>query len=151
MKHLIVLVSVLAVITSCNMKKETLSPQEVEKVIIAKECQALDQWSAGNPAGFAVNFSDSSTYFDDIAAQTRLDGIEEIKAYLSSLQGQIPAHTYEIIDPKVQVLGHAAVLTLHYHTSVGDQKGPPWKATSVYQFLNNDWQVVHAHWSLVKE
>jgi hypothetical protein len=151
MKYLIVLVSFLAVITSCDMNKEALSPQEVEKVILAKERQALDQWSAGNPAEFAVNFADGSTYFDDIAAQIRLDGIEEIKAYLNSLQGEIPTHTYEIVDPKVQVLDHAAVLTFQYHASVGEQKGQPWKATSVYQFLNNDWKVVHAHWSLVKE
>lgn len=151
MKYLIVIVSVLAIITSCDMKEEVLSPQEIEKIILTKERQALDQWSAGNPEGFAVNFADSATYFDDITAQTRLDGIEEIKAYLSSLQGQIPAHTYEIVDPKVQILGNAAVLTFQYHASVGDQKGPLWKATSVYQYINNDWQVVHAHWSLVKE
>ena len=133
------------------MKKEAQSQQEIEKIVLAKEHLALDQWSAGNPEGFSINFADNATYFDDIAAQTRLDGIEEIKAYLSSLKGQIPSHTYEIVDPKVQVFDHAAVLTLHYHASVGDQKGQPWKATSVYQFINNDWKVVHAHWSLVKE
>ena len=150
MKYLIALISVLVVITSCATKEEAMSPQEVDKIILAKERQALDQWSAGNPEGFAVNFADSATYVDDIAAQKRLDGIKEIKAYLSSLQGKIPVHTYEIVDPKVQILDYVAVLTFQYHASVGDQKGQPWKATSVYQFINNDWQVVHAHWSLVK-
>ena len=91
-----------------------------------------------------------STYFDDISAHTRLDGLDEIKAHLSSLEGNIPVHAYELVDPKVQVLGDVAILTMQYHGTVDGQPGPPWKATSVYQFTNNDWRVVHAHWSLVK-
>jgi len=133
------------------MKEETLSPSEIEMAILANQRQSLDQWAAGNPGGFAANFADSSTYFDDIGAQTRLDGIEEIKSYLNSLQGRVPAHTYEIVDPKVQIFGNVAVLTLRYHGAVGDTAATPWKATTVYQFQNNDWQVVHAHWSLVKK
>jgi len=94
----------------------------------------------------------TSTYFDDIAAHTRLDGLEEIKKHLGSLEGKIPAHNYEIVDPKVQVFGEVAILTIRYHGSTTDgQPGPPWKATSVYHLKNDNWLVVHAHWSLVKE
>ena len=152
MKNFILLVSILLIFTSCEMEQDTLILENVEQDILAKERQALDRWSAGDPLGFAVNFADDATYFDDIAAHTRLDGLEEIKKHLGSLEGQIPEHNYEIVDPKVQVFGRVAILTLRYHGSTADgQPGPPWKATSVYNFINDDWQVVHAHWSLVKE
>ena len=55
------------------------------------------------------------------------------------------------VDPKVQVYGEVAILTLQYHATVDGQPGPPWKATSVYRMINDDWYAVHAHWSLVKE
>lgn len=152
MKNFILLVSILLIFTSCEMEQDTLIIENVEQAILAKERQALDRWSAGDPLGFAVNFANDATYFDDIAAHTRLDGLEEIKKHLGSLEGQIPEHNYEIVDPKVQVFGRVAILTLRYHGSTADgQPGPPWKATSVYNFINDDWQVVHAHWSLVKE
>ncbi len=152
MKNFILLVSILLIFTSCEMERDTLILEDVEQVILAKERQALDRWSAGDPLGFAVNFAEDATYFDDIAAHTRLDGLEEIKKHLGSLKGKIPAHNYEIVDPKVQVFGEVAILTMRYHGSTTDgQPGPPWKATSVYHLTNDNWLVVHAHWSLVKE
>jgi ketosteroid isomerase-like protein len=74
-----------------------------------------------------------------------------LKNYFSSLEGMIPEHNYELVDSKVQVYGDVAILTLQYHSFMPDgQKGTPWKATSVYRYADGDWQVVHAHWSLVK-
>ena len=152
MKNFILLVSILLIFTSCEMKRDTLTPEDVEQDILSNQRKALDRWAAGDPLGFAVNFADDATYFDDIAAHTRLDGIEEIKKHLGSLEGKITAHNYEIVDPKVQVFGEVAILTLRYHGSTTDgQPGPPWKATSVYHLTNDNWLVVHAHWSLVKE
>ena len=152
MKNFILLVSILFFFISCEMKQDTSTQATVEQAILAKERQALDRWAAGDPLGFSVNFADDATYFDDIAAHTRLDGLEEIQKYLISLEGEIPSHNYEIVDPKVQVFGKVAILTLRYHGSTTyGQPGTPWKATSVYHLTNDDWQVVHAHWSLVKE
>ena len=140
------------ILTSCETKQVTLTQEEVEQTVLALERQALDRWAAGNPAGFTVNFANDATYFDDIAAHTRLDGLEEIQNHYNSLEGAIPPHNYEIVDPSVQYFGDAAILTLRYHSTLEDgQSGPPWKATSVYRFSNDEWKVVHAHWSLVKE
>lgn len=122
----------------------------IEQTILAMERQALDCWSAGDPPGFAVNCADDVTYFDDIAAQTRINGLKEMQNYLKSLVGKIPPHTYEIVDPKVQVYDNVAIVTLRYHSKIGDKSGPPWKATDVYRLTNGEWHVVHAHWSLVK-
>ncbi len=152
MKNIILLVSILLIFTSCEMEKSTLTEEDVEQTILAKERKALDRWSAGDPSGFSVNFAENATYFDDIAAHTRLDGLDEIQKHIASLEGKIPIHNYEIVDPKVQVFGEVAILTLRYHGSLPDgQPTPPWKATSVYHLVDNNWQIVHAHWSLVKE
>ena len=95
--------------------------------------------------------ADDITYYDDIAAQTRLDGLAEFRSYLTSLEGKITPHTYEILDHKVQVYGNTAISTLHYQPSVDDEPGPLWKATDVYRMSNGEWRMVHAHWSLVKQ
>lgn len=152
MKNLILLVSILLVFATCEMKRETLTQETVEQAVLAKERQANDQWSAGHPSGFPVNFADDVTYFDDIAAQTRIEGLEKLQNYFESLEGKIPPHSYELVDPKVQVYGDIAILTFQYHPTMSDgEPGSPWKATSVYHLNNEEWQVVHAHWSLVKK
>ena len=151
MKNFILLLATLLIFTSCGKKQNTLTQVNVEQTILAKDRQALDRWAAGDPLGFSVNFAEDATYFDDIAAHTRLDGLEEIQNHFASLEGNIPPHSYEIVDPKVQVYGDIAISTLRYHSSINGEPGPPWKATNVYRLTNDEWYIVHAHWSLVKE
>jgi len=151
MKNFILLMSLFLIFTSCRMKQNTPAQENIEQTILTLERQALDQWSQGNPLGYSDNIADDITYFDDIAAHTRLDGAQEFKNYLESLVGKIPPHNYEIVDPKVQVYGDIAILTLRYHTMIDTVPGTPWKATSVYRLTDDGWHVVHAHWSLVKE
>ena len=152
MKNFILFLSILLIFTSCAVKQNTLTQKEVEQAILNLERQANDRWSAGNPSGFSVNFADDVTWFDDIAAYKRIDGLQNIQNYFESLEGKIPPHNYELVDPKVQVYGDIAILTFRYHSTMPDgELGTPWKATSVYRLNNGKWQVVHAHWSLVKE
>ncbi len=141
------------ILTSCEKCDKVVTHENVEQTIIALERQALDQWAEGNPLGFLVNFADDVTYFDDIAAQTRIDGLEAMRNYVATtLEGNIPPHKYELVNPKVQVYGDIAILTLQYHGSMANgDKDPPWKATSVYRWNEDKWRIVHAHWSLVKE
>jgi uncharacterized protein (TIGR02246 family) len=147
----ILLSSILFTCTSCGVSQNTITNKIVEQTIFAREHQALDRWAAGDPLGFAMNFADDATYFDDIGAHKRLDGREEIQKYLASLEGKIPKHTYELIDPKVQVYGDIAIATLRYESSIDGVPGPPWKATDIYRLTNSNWKIVHANWSLVKE
>jgi ketosteroid isomerase-like protein len=152
MKHFILLLAILLIFTSCAVKQNTLTQEDVEKTILAQERQMWDRWSSGDPLGFAESFADDATYFDDIAAQTRLDGREKIQKYLATFEGNIPPHTYEIEDPKVQVYGDVAILTFRYHSNMPDSVPvPPWKVTHVYRLINNEWKIVHAHWAQVKE
>lgn len=150
--NFILLLTFLLIFTSCESKQNTSTQENAEQTILAKERQALDLWSKGDPLGFSINFADDVTYFDDIGALTRLDGLEEVQNYLASLDGIIPPHSYELVNPKVQVYGDIAILTLRYHaTSIEGEPGPPWKATSVYHLTDGEWLVVHANWSLVKD
>ncbi len=123
-----------------------------DEAILAKERHVLDRWSKGDPRGYAEIASDDVTYFDDLGAHTRLDGIHALQSYLATLEGQIPEHTYEIIDPKVQVYGGLGILTQRYHPfSLDGEPLTPWKSTTVYRHTNGEWCLVHAHWSMVKE
>ncbi len=138
---------------SCASGPTAPSAEEAEKAIIEKETQALDNWSSGDPAGFALHAADDITYMDDIGASSELRGREAFLQYLTSLEGMIPPHQYKMEDPYVQAYGNVAILTFHYQAvdSAGQPGGAPWKATSVYNFRENDWYMVHANWSLVKE
>jgi ketosteroid isomerase-like protein len=123
-----------------------------EQAIVAQERRALDRWAQGNPLGYLEVDADDVTYFDDIGAHSRIDGIEAMRNYFTSLQGKIPPHKYEIVDPKVQVYGEIGILTLRYKAYATDGKTlAHWKATSVYRRMGGEWRVVHAHWSIVKE
>ena len=152
MKHFILLLSILLIFTSCAVKQNTLTQEDVEKTILAQERQVWDRWSAGDPLGFYEIIADDATYFDDIGAQKRLNGREEIQNYVATFEGNIPPHTVEMEDPKVQVYGDVAILTFRYLATMPDgETGSPWKVTDVYRLINDEWKIVHAHWSLVKE
>jgi hypothetical protein len=123
---------------------------DAEEDILAQERRGLDRWAAGDPQGYAHSGAADVTYFDDIAAATRIEGLGAWQDYLASLE--IPPHQYEIIDPMVQVYGDVGILTLHFH-GLGPEGEvlSRWKATSVYRYYAGDWHTVHAHWSVIKE
>lgn len=122
-----------------------------EDAILAQERRALDRWSTGDPLGYVAGAADDVTYFDDIGAHERVDGGAALRAYASALQGQIPEHTYSLANPRVQIFGDIGILTYTYVPSGPDGGiGPSWKATAVYHRREQDWRLVHAHWSLVK-
>ena len=123
-----------------------------EEAILASERRRLDRWSQGDPGGFAESSTSDVTYFDDIGAQGRIDGIDAAREYMAALGGQIPPHTYEIVEPKVQVYGDVGILTLRYHPKTLDgEPGTRWKATSVYRRIDGEWLMAHAHWSMNKD
>lgn len=123
-----------------------------EEEIVALERSALDKWSQGSAMGYAEIGAQDVTWFDFTAGeQQRVDGLEALRKYMESFEGQIPPHTYSIENPKVQVYGNAAILTFHYAgTTTDGTPMPKWKATSVYYWNDGQWRMVHAHWSLVQ-
>jgi len=146
----LIFLPVILFITACETKQPVFTQEEIEKAVLDLENQALGYMSAGNSSKFSENFATDASYFDGINAQTRLDGIEEIQEYFNSLEGA-PPHGYELFDTRVQSFGNTAILTLHYGAKLDNAETvPTWKATSVYNYNNDKWQVVHAHWSTIK-
>jgi ketosteroid isomerase-like protein len=122
-----------------------------EAAILAQARSELDCWSNGDTIGYGQSAADDVTYFDNLGAQTLIDGIQAFSEYLSALVGQIPKHTYEIVDPKVQMYGDIGILSLHYHAFTADgeilTRG---KGTCVYRQADGAWQMVHTHWSALE-
>ena len=146
------ILSILILLVSCDTGNEVQNSPNIEQTIINLEQEALDNWSTGDPLGMSVNYAEDVTYFDDISANVRLDGLEEVKNHFASLKDDIIPHTYELVDTKVQSYGNIAILTLRYYaTDLDGVPAPPWRATSTYRFLDGKWKVVHAHWSVDKE
>lgn len=136
-----------------NHKSLQKSSVEIEKLILEKEKDALNSWAEGSVTGYTKHFADEVTYIDDIFAQNRIEGLPDMRVYAAHLDsiGMISKHRYEFINPKVQVYQNIAILTFQYHPyKPDDTAGTKWKATSVYALIDSNWQVVHAHWSMLK-
>jgi len=151
MSRTAILVTILTLIVLGGCDSDT-THQNADKEIIALERSALDKWSQGNTHGYIDIGADDVTWFDFTpGAQPRIEGLEAVRNYMASLAGQIPPHTYDIVNPKVQVYGNTAILTFHWKASTTDGKAlDGWKATSVYHWKDGKWRMVHAHWSIVQ-
>jgi ketosteroid isomerase-like protein len=139
----------LLIMGGCDPEK---SLQNTDQEIISLERSALDKWAQSNTGGYIDICADDVTWFDfQPGAQPRIDGKEAVRNYMAPLSGQIPLHTYEILNPKVQVYGNTAILTFHWKASMSDGKPlDGWKTTSVYNRKYGKWRQVHAHWSPVQ-
>lgn len=139
----------LIILGGCNSE---IQHQNAEQEIIALERSALDKWAQSNTGGYIDISAEDITWFDFTpGAQLRIDGLEAVRNYLAPFVGQIPPHTYEMVNPKVQVYGNTAILTFHWKATMTD--GNPmdgWKTTSVYNWKDGKWRQVHAHWSAVQ-
>lgn len=148
---LMVLAPFVFLVTSCDTAPVYPTLEETTESVVQLERDALDNWSAGNPGGFTLHMAEDVTYMDDIMAFNLKKGLEAVQAYMNSLDGMIGPHDYEMVDPFVQQYNSVAILTFHYEGSVNGQKGQPWKTTSVYNYRDGVWKMVHANWSLVKQ
>lgn len=126
--------------------------EKAEEAILAQARKELDCWSAGDTRGYTQSATDDVTYFDYIGAQALVDGIQALRDYVLGFQDDFPVHTYEIVDPKVQVYGDVGILTLHYYpTSLDGEAMGASKGTSVYRRIDGTWHMVHVHWSALTE
>ncbi len=119
---------------------------QIANEIISMECAALDRWIHGDPSGFLEITAPDVVYFDP-SLDRRLNGLAALTNLYESLRGQISADRYELIDPRVQVYGNAAVLTFNY-LSEHQEQTQAWNCTEVYaQDAEGRWRIVQTHWS----
>jgi ketosteroid isomerase-like protein len=122
--------------------------QAIRDRIIKMERAALDRWGKGDPDGYLEISAPDMTYFDPFL-ENRLDSLEELKEWLEGIRGKIQIDRDEIIDPRVQVIGDAAILTMRF-VSEGSEGTARWNCTEVYERLPEGWKIVHTHWSYTK-
>jgi len=119
---------------------------EVESTIIALERGALDRWGAGDPSGFLEISADDVVYFDPFLDR-RIDGLASLAQYYEGVRGKIQISRYELLNPKVQAIGDAAVLTFNYVSYGGNENEFRWNCTEVYRREAVGWRIVQTHWS----
>jgi ketosteroid isomerase-like protein len=134
------------------MNSETVSESSREgttQTIIQMEKAALHRWLNGDPGGFLEISAQDVVYFDPFIEQ-RLDGLAGLTGYFEALRGKVHANRYDLLNPKVQVIGEAAVLTFNFVSYGGNEDAMRWNCTEVYRCEQGQWRIIQTHWSLTK-
>jgi uncharacterized protein (TIGR02246 family) len=122
--------------------------------ILSLEESAMEHWRNGDPMGFVEISAKDICYVDPGLAKPIL-GLEEYRTAMQGAVGRIHYQGSEFIDPRIVVVGDAAVLSYNYRSSVISPGGEttsqtPWNATEVYFRQDDEWRIVHTHWSYVR-
>jgi ketosteroid isomerase-like protein len=159
----IALGSFTALSSSCNSTERApaetpaASPQQLLDELVALERSALDRWIRLDPDGYLELYAQDVTYFDP-QREKRIDGVAAMESILAPIRGMTAPFTaprYEMIDPKVQTFGDAALLTFNVvsYGKVGDRPESilaRWNASELYARVGGKWKIAHSHWSYVK-
>jgi ketosteroid isomerase-like protein len=114
--------------------------------IIAMEKRALDRWGRGDPSGFLEISSPDVVYFDPYL-EKRIDGLQQLVLYYEGIRGKVRVDAFDLLNPKVQFSGDAAVLTFNY-AAISAGATNRWNCTEVYARSGGDWRIVQSHWSM---
>lgn len=114
--------------------------------IIALERAALERWGQGDPSGFLEISAPDVVYFDPYLAR-RIDGRAALARYYEGIRGKVSIARFELVNPAVQVIGDAAVLTFNYVSYARDGQPHPWNCTEVYRREGGKWRIIQTHWS----
>ncbi len=118
----------------------------VEQELVELERRALVRWLNGDPSGFLEISAPDVVYFDPYR-ERRVDGLEALTRIYEELRGKIFAPRFELLNPRVQQVGDAAVLTFNF-VSYGDGGDPlRWNCTEVYRTDPAGWRIIQTHWS----
>lgn len=125
----------------------------MKETILSLEKEAMERWRKGDPWGWAEISADDVTYVDPSLTKP-IVGIEDYRAYLKQLEGEIHYEGSEFIDPMVVVIGDAAVLTYNYRSSMTSPETATtsqtlWNTTEVYFQRDGICRIAHTHWSYV--
>ncbi len=126
----------------------------MDETVLNLEKAAMERWRNGDPMGFLELSADDICYTDP--GQTKpIIGIDAYRQFMQSLVGQVHYQRSEFIEPKVVLIGDAALLSYNYRSSVLDPQGvvlsqTPWNSTEVYFKRHGEWKIVHNHWSFLQ-
>jgi hypothetical protein len=123
----------------------------MEDLIFSLEKGAMERWRNGDPNGWAEISAEDVTYVDP-GLTAPIVGLEDYQGYLKQLEGKIHYQSSEFIDPKIVIVGAAAVLSYNYRSKLEPTSTDQtlWNTTEVYFFRAAQWRIVHTHWSFVQ-
>ena len=119
---------------------------DLTNTIIAMECAALDRWGKGDPSGFLEICAPDVVYFDP-SLEKRIDGHDALGKYYEAIRGKVSIARYELLNPLVQSIGDAAILTFNYVSYGGAEDEYRWNCTEVYRRYGEGWKIIQTHWS----
>jgi uncharacterized protein (TIGR02246 family) len=130
-----------------NMSTPTFSkPVDADHEVIDLECAALVRWGAGDPDGFLALYAPDVVYFDP-GLERRIDGLQAMTEYYDAIRGKVHFDRFELVNPLVQVVGDAAVLTFNYASYDAQGGSSRWNCTEVYRRKDEGWEIIQSHWS----
>jgi ketosteroid isomerase-like protein len=117
------------------------------------ESAAMERWRKGDPWGFVELYAPQVTYFDTGTPQ-RINGREALRAEYKRREGQIFYEVMDFIEPWVLVCGDMAVLFYRFLSTRLNPDGSivsrtPWNSTEIYARLEDNWKIIHNHWSYI--
>ncbi len=121
----------------------------IAEEIVSLEAEALRRWCSGDPGGF-LEISDSDVVYFDPFLDKRLDGLAALTRYYEGLRGKVSAARFELLDPGVQVVADAAVLTFNFVSYGGDEDVQRWNCTEVFRKGERGWRIIQTHWSYTR-
>ena len=119
---------------------------DLTNTIIAMESTALDRWGKGDPSGFLEICAPDVVYFDP-SLERRIDGRDALGKYYEAIRGKVSIDRYELLNPLVQIIGDAAVLTFNFVSYGEPEDEYRWNCTEVYRRSGEDWEIIQTHWS----
>lgn len=128
--------------------------QDAPPDVVAMERAALDRWGKGDPQGYLEIMANEVTYFDPMQ-EKRVDGREAMQKMLAPITGKVTVSRFDMIGPKVQHHGDAALLTFNLVSYVAQPDGKEravarWNSSELYARVDGQWRIVHSHWSYIK-
>jgi ketosteroid isomerase-like protein len=122
------------------------SRDRLSEEIVAMECAALERWGKGDPSGFIEICAPDVVYFDP-HLKMRIDGLDALIEYYESIRGKVSIKRFELLNPLVQHVGDAAILTFNYVSYGGAEDEYRWNCTEVYRQTKGRWRIIQSHWS----
>ena len=121
-------------------------PEDATHEVVEMECAALVRWGMGDPSGFLEIYAPDIVYFDP-GLERRMDGQAALTDYYEGIRGKVHFDRFQLINPRVQAAGDAAVLTFNY-VSYAEQAEPSrCKCTEVYRRAGRKREIIQSHWS----
>ena len=126
----------------------------MDETIFNLEKAAMERWRNGDPMGF-VEISSKDICYVDPGLTKPIIGLEAYTEHMKQVEGKVHYQKSEFTDPRVEMVGEAALLTYNYRSTVLSPEGvvtsqTPWNCTEVYFRQDGEWRIVHNHWSFIR-